>query len=94
MVSVLITTYNSAEFLARCLDSVLSQTYGPLEVIVVDNASADETRTILQQTARLKVILNERNAGFAAAQNEAARAAQGTWLLSLNPQRDHSVNHV
>jgi GT2 family glycosyltransferase len=85
MVSVLITTYNSAKFLARCLDSVFTQTYQPIEVIVVDNASADETRTILQQTTRLKVLYNDRNTGFAAAQNQAARAAGGPWLLSLNP---------
>ncbi len=85
MVSVLITTHNSAKFLARCLDSIHSQTYQPIEVVIVDNASADETRAILQQTTGLKIFYNDRNTGFAAAQNQAARAARGTWLLSLNP---------
>jgi GT2 family glycosyltransferase len=85
MVSVLITTYNSAKFLARCLDSIDSQTFQAIEVVVVDNASSDETRTILQQRTGLKIFYNDRNTGFAAAQNQAARAAQGSWLLSLNP---------
>ena len=85
MVSVLITTYNSAKFLARCLDSINSQTFQAIEVVLVDNASSDETRTILQQTTGLKIFYNDRNIGFAAAQNQAARAAQGRWLLSLNP---------
>lgn len=94
MVSVLITTYNSAKFLARCLDSIHSQIYQPIEVVVVDNASSDETRTILQQTTGLKIFYNDRNAGFAAAQNQAARAARGTWLLSLNPDATLSPTFV
>jgi GT2 family glycosyltransferase len=85
MVSVLITTFNSAKFVARCLDSILNQSYQSIEVVVVDNASSDETRTTLQRTNGLKVFYNARNTGFAAAQNQAARAARGTWLLSLNP---------
>jgi GT2 family glycosyltransferase len=94
MVSVLITTHNSAKFLARCLDSIHSQTYQPIEVVIVDNASADETRAILQQTTGLKIFYNDRNTGFAAAQNQAARAARGTWLLSLNPDATLSSTFV
>ena len=85
MVSVLITTYNSAKFLRRCLDSVFNQSYGPIELIVVDNASSDGTRDILQNASPAKILYNDANTGFAAAQNQAAHVAQGTWLLSLNP---------
>jgi GT2 family glycosyltransferase len=86
MVSVLITTYNSARFLKTCLESLLQQVYKPLEVIVVDNASSDGTRDVLANAGPgLTVIYNDSNIGFAAAQNQAARLAKGNWLLSLNP---------
>jgi len=86
MVSVLITTYNSARFLERCLESLLHQVYKPLEVIVVDNASSDGTRELLANAGpEVTVIYNDTNIGFAAAQNQAARLAKGSWLLSLNP---------
>jgi GT2 family glycosyltransferase len=86
MVSVLITTYNSARFLKTCLESLLQQVYKPLEVIVVDNASSDGTRDLLAKAGpEVRVIHNDTNIGFAAAQNQAARLAKGSWLLSLNP---------
>jgi glycosyltransferase involved in cell wall biosynthesis len=86
MVSVLITTYNSARFLKTCLESLLQQVYKPLEVIVVDNASSDGTRDVLANAGPgLTVMYNDSNIGFAAAQNQAARLAKGNWLLSLNP---------
>jgi GT2 family glycosyltransferase len=86
MVSVLITTFNSAPYLERCLDSVLRQSYTDLEIIVVDNASTDTTRAVLRKHAKhLRQVLNATNLGFAAAQNQAAAIAWGDWLLSLNP---------
>jgi len=86
MVSVLVTTYNSAAFLHACFDSLRKQTYRPVEVIIVDNASTDGTRDVLATVAaEANVICNQTNVGFAAAQNQAARLATGNWLLSLNP---------
>lgn len=52
---------------------------------MVDNASEDATREVLSKQPEIKVFCNDTNTGFAAAQNQAARAATGTWLLSLNP---------
>jgi GT2 family glycosyltransferase len=86
MVSVLITTYNSASVLEACLQSLRAQTYRPLEVIVVDNASTDLTCNLLSKwRSEVRVLYNETNTGFSAAQNLAARCAKGQWLLSLNP---------
>jgi GT2 family glycosyltransferase len=86
LVSILITTYNSSLYLQRCLDSITAQTYTPLEVVIIDNASSDGTREILEgHTDLAKVIYNDRNTGFAAAQNQAMRTAGGQWFLSLNP---------
>jgi GT2 family glycosyltransferase len=85
-VSVTIVAYNSSQYLEACLRSVFQQTHRPLEVVVVDNASTDATWEILKKFAgRIRVILNGRNLGFAAAQNQAIRASQSDWVLALNP---------
>lgn len=85
-VSILITTYNSEKFLKRCLESALQQDCPDLEIIIVDNASSDGTRTVLREFGtRLRVIYNDRNRGFAAGQNQAIAQARGDWLFSLNP---------
>jgi GT2 family glycosyltransferase len=85
-VSVTIVTYNSGRFIKRCLDSVLEEKYTNKEIIVVDNASTDGTVDILEQfEGRVKIVYNEENIGFAAAQNQAIRMGRGEWILTLNP---------
>jgi GT2 family glycosyltransferase len=86
LVSVTIVTYNSSRFIERCLESVLAQKYPHVEVIVVDNASTDGTREILERFRdRCRIVYNSENIGFAAAQNQAIRMARGDWILTLNP---------
>jgi len=86
LVSVTIVTYDSGRFIKRCLESVLDQRYPNLEVIVVDNASTDGTQDILDQFSdRCRVVYNDENIGFAAAQNQAIAQSSGEWILTLNP---------
>jgi GT2 family glycosyltransferase len=86
IVSVTIVTYNSGRFIKRCLESVLEQRYQNKEVIVIDNASTDGTVDILEQfDTRCRVIYNDENVGFAAAQNQAIGISNGHWVLTLNP---------
>ncbi len=85
-VAVTIVTYNSARFIRHCLEYVLAQEYPDFEVIVVDNASADETTQILRAFEnRVRVICNRENIGFAAAQNQAIGLSNSDWVLVLNP---------
>jgi GT2 family glycosyltransferase len=85
-VSVTIVTYNSGRFIKRCLESILDQDYPFKEVIVVDNNSTDGTIDILEPFEdRCRIIYNEENIGFAAAQNQAIAASNAEWILTLNP---------
>ena len=64
LVSVIITTFNSAEFIERSLTSVLEQSYKNIEIIVVDDNSKDNTLDILKAYEdKIKVIKKEKNLG-------------------------------
>ncbi|HET7212591.1 MAG TPA: glycosyltransferase family 2 protein [Terriglobia bacterium] len=96
MVSVLICTFDSSRVLPACLQALQQQNCGPLEVVLVDNASNDRTRELVArlEPPQYQVILNEQNVGFAAAQNQAIRRARGEWLLTLNADVVLSPNFV
>lgn len=88
MLSVSITNYNYARFLRRALDSVLGQTFGDYEIIVVDNASSDESLDLIHQYAatdqRIRVIANATNMGLARSLAIAGQAAQGRYYVHLD----------
>ena len=87
-VSVTIVTYNSGRFIKRCLESVLDQKYPFKEIIVIDNNSTDGTMDILEPfegRESCRIIYNEENIGFAAAQNQAIAMSNSEWVLTLNP---------
>jgi glycosyltransferase involved in cell wall biosynthesis len=83
-VSVIIPAYNAAAFVATAIDSALGQTRAPLEVIVVDDGSTDDTRRILETFADRIRIVAQSNAGLAAARNAGAKVARGKWLAFLD----------
>jgi GT2 family glycosyltransferase len=85
-VSVTIVTYNSGRFIKRCLESVLDQKYPFKEIIVIDNNSGDGTIDILEPFEdRCRIVYNEENIGFSAAQNQAIALSDSEWILTLNP---------
>ena len=85
-VSITIVTYNSGRFIKRCLESVLDQNYPLKEIIVIDNNSSDGTTDILEPFEdRCRIVYNEENIGFSAAQNQAIGMSESDWILTLNP---------
>lgn len=83
LVSVVITTYNHAEFLKDAIDSVLAQSYQPIEVIVVDDGSTDHTKEVVGQYANIRYVY-QRNAGLSAARNTGIRESAGKFVLFLD----------
>ena len=83
LISVVIPVYNVADYLGQCLDSLLSQSYPSLEILLVDDGSKDESGAICDAYAakdsRIRVI-HQKNGGAAAAKNTALRAAAGEYL--------------
>ena len=85
LVSVVVPNYNGEAVLSECLASLRSQTYEPLQVIVVDDASTDQSLMIAEQFFDgVEVVKRSNNAGFAATVNDGIRAARGKYIAVLN----------
>lgn len=87
-VSVIIPIYNVEEYLPKCLDSVINQTYKDLEIICVNDCSPDNCDKILQDYAskdeRIKIINREKNGGLSAARNTGMDAATGEYIYFID----------
>ena len=84
-ISILIPNYNGAHFLRDCLDSIKEQSCKDFEIIVIDNASKDDSIPLLKKEyPEVKVILCESNLGFAGANNRGYKEAKGEYILFLN----------
>jgi GT2 family glycosyltransferase len=83
-VSIIVVAYNDAADLAVSVDSALGQRGIDAEVLVVDNASSDESRQVAAR-AGARVLANSENVGFAAAMNAGVDATTGRYVLALNP---------
>lgn len=82
--SIVLVVYNRAEFTLRCLSSLMKNAPSLSEIIVVDNASQDETGDLLDQVQGARIIRNEENRHYIMGANQGAEAARGQYLLFLN----------
>lgn len=83
LVSAIIATYNRGYIVAEAIDSILQQTYSQIEVIVVDDGSTDDTPERLKAYGGRIRVVNQPNAGPAAAWNAGIKAAQGSIVTFL-----------
>ena len=83
-VSVVIPTYNYGRFIGEAIESALSQTHAPLELIVVDDGSTDNTCEVLKQYAGQVQYISQKNQGPSAARNKGILAARGEWIAFLD----------
>lgn len=88
LVSVVIPVYNAELFLTQAVDSVLGQTYGNIEIILVDDCSQDGSRQIMKAYAdrdrRIHLLFNDKNRGVAQTRNIGIQAAAGEYIALLD----------
>lgn len=96
--SIIIISYNTCEMTLKAIRTLYENTLMPFELIVIDNASDDDSVQEIQKVfPDVILIANEDNIGFAAANNQAAKLAKGELLLLLNPDTevlDKAVDHL
>ena len=87
LVSIIMPSYNTGAYIMDSIQSVLSQTYNNWELIIVDDNSTDNTRSILELYRcddRIRVLYNDKNLGAAISRNRAIRSAKGRWIAFLD----------
>lgn len=83
-ISVIMPAYNAARFIARSIQSIQQQTTRPLEILVVDDGSKDNTAEVAAACGELVRVIRQPNGGPAGARNTGAREARGEWLAFLD----------
>jgi hypothetical protein len=85
LVSIIIVNYNGKQFLEGCFKSILKQTYKNIEVIMVDNASSDESVEFTRKNfPQVKIIENKENSGYAGGNNLGFKECKGEYIMVLN----------
>lgn len=89
-ISIIIVSWNVRDLLKRCLESVFRFNEGfDFQIIVIDNASSDDTVEMMRQNfPQVKLIINQKNKGFAVANNQGIKEAKGDYILLLNPDTE------
>lgn len=87
LVSVIVPALNVAHLLPRCLDSLLAQHHRPLQIIVVDDGSTDDTAAVLRRYAELHQevqVISQEHRGIGPARNAALRVARGPYIAMVD----------
>jgi glycosyltransferase involved in cell wall biosynthesis len=84
LVSVIIPAHNGEQFIAQAVESVLSQTYRPVEIIVINDGSTDRTAMVLQPYLHAIHYVEQQNGGVAMARNRGLAIAQGEFIAFLD----------
>jgi len=84
LVSVIIPAYNAAWCVRRAIESVLAQSHTPLEILLVDDGSTDDTASVVRSYGDRVRLLQKPNGGLSSARNHGIRHARGEWIAYLD----------
>lgn len=87
LVSIVMPSYNTANYIGESINCVINQTYKNWELIIVDDCSTDNTDEIIKKflnDKRIKYFKNNKNSGAAISRNKALREAKGKWIAFLD----------
>ncbi len=84
LVSVIITSYNYADYIEETIASVLNQTYGRIELIIINDGSTDNTEEILKAYEKKAIVVNQPNSGIIATRNKGMEMASGVYVMQLD----------
>lgn len=84
LVSIIVLNHNGRRWLKQCIPTIRQQTYSPIEIIVTDNNSTDDSLECLKQFPEVKILRHAKNYGYTTANNLGAQAATGEYLFFLN----------
>lgn len=86
LVSIIMPSYNTGQFIKESINSVINQTYDNWELIIVDDCSNDNTDEVVEsiRDRRIRYFKNEKNSGAAVSRNKALKEAKGRWIAFLD----------
>jgi glycosyltransferase involved in cell wall biosynthesis len=98
MVSVIMPNYNYARYIQQSIEAVLAQTYLNIELIIIDDASTDNSLEIIKNLSekdhRIKVVVNDLNKGVVACRNLGIENARGMYLCFIDPDDIWEINKI
>ena len=93
MISIIVPIYNAEQFLRECIDSILSQNYSNIEIILVNDGSRDGSLNICQSYDDSRIVLiDKENAGVSSARNAGLKVAKGEYIAFIDADDTLPVN--
>ncbi|MCX6729964.1 MAG: glycosyltransferase family 2 protein [Candidatus Portnoybacteria bacterium] len=99
LVSIIVLTYNSEKYIENCLQSIFSQTYRDIEIILIDNSSKDNSVKLSEEklknyTGNQRIIINKENFGYAGGNNVGIKESRGEYVVIINPDVVLENNYI
>lgn len=95
-ISIIVPIYNLEKYVAKCIDSIINQTYKNIEVILVDDGSLDNSLKVCKKYEKVDdriIVIHQKNSGVSVARNTGLKKATGQWVMFIDPD-DYIVENT